>query len=100
MGWEKRGNHSYYYRKEREGPRVKSVYVGRGEIANMVSNLQTTSTVLEKAIGMAYPSELDALKEQDATIEQYCRLVNVITEASFLALGFHTHKRQWRKRRQ
>jgi hypothetical protein len=99
MGWEQRGNHSYYYRKERKGSRVKSVYVGRGEIANMISNLQTTSQVFEKAMGMAYPSKLDKLKEQDANIEQRCRLVNAITQASLLASGFHTHKRQWRKRR-
>ncbi len=99
MGWEQRGAHQYYYRKERDGSRAKSVYVGRGEIANMFSDFQTTSGLFEKAIGMVYPSELDQLKEQDANIEQACRLIDVITQAALLAAGFHTHKRQWRKRR-
>lgn len=40
MGWEQRGTNKYYYRKEREGARVKSTYVGRGEIAQMVSQIQ------------------------------------------------------------
>src|SRR5688500_8453371 len=38
MGWEQRGNHSYYYRKERSGSSVRSVYVGRGEVAHMISS--------------------------------------------------------------
>lgn len=48
MGWEQRGNNSYYYKKEREGSRVKSVYVGRGEIAHMVAQLQSSSPLLER----------------------------------------------------
>ncbi len=99
MGWEQRGNNRYYYRKERDGSRVKSIYVGRGEIAHMVSDLQTSSTLFEKAIGIAHPSELEQAKEQDAKIEQACQLIDVITQASLLAAGFHQHKRQWRKRR-
>jgi hypothetical protein len=39
MGWEQRGNNRYYYRKVRDGSRVKSVHVGRGEIAYMVAQL-------------------------------------------------------------
>ena len=33
MGWEKRGNNKYYYRKKREGKRVISIYFGKGEKA-------------------------------------------------------------------
>ena len=100
MGWEQRGAYKYYYRKERQGSRVKSVYVGRGAIANMVSDLQTTSGALEKAIRMAYASEHEQMKQQDEAIEQTCVLVDSITKASLLAAGFHLHRRQWRKLRQ
>ena len=48
MGWEQRGNNRYYYRKEREGSRVKSVYVGRGEIADMISQIQSPSPWLTR----------------------------------------------------
>ena len=50
MGWEQRGNNSYYYKKERDGSRVKSVYVGRGEIAHMIAQFQSRSAELEKLL--------------------------------------------------
>ena len=65
----------------------------------MISDLQTTSGALEKAIGIAYPSEVEKLRKQDANIEQACRLIDVVTQAALLASGFHTHKRQWRRSR-
>jgi hypothetical protein len=103
MGWEQRGNHSYYYRKQRIGARVRSVYVGRGRIADMTAALdavqqrdlererrkeqqeQHTSQVLDASI--------------DASIELLAKLVSTLTEAVLVAHGFHQHKRQWRKKR-
>ena len=40
MGWEDRNGRSYYYRKERDGTRVKSVYVGRGETAGLIAQFE------------------------------------------------------------
>lgn len=48
MAWERRGNHSYYYRKERD--RVKSTYVGRGEMAHMISKFEASSGEVEKLL--------------------------------------------------
>lgn len=99
MGWEQRGSHQYFYRKQRDGLRVKSIYVGRGEIAKMVSGHQSTSGLFERALRIAYPSKQQKLKEQDAAVEHVYRLVDSITTASVLAAGFHLHRRQWRKKR-
>jgi hypothetical protein len=97
MGWEQRGNNSYYYKKEREGSRVKSVYVGRGEIAHMVAQLQSSSPLLERfARTMKSPQQVQQEKAE-AALEQASDLIELITEASLLAAGFHTHKRQWRR---
>ena len=99
MGWEQRGNNSYYYKKEREGSRVRSVYVGRGEIAHMVSKLQSSSFVLEKfARTMKSPDVIKAEKAE-AALEQACDLIQLITQAALLAAGYHTHHRQWRRQR-
>jgi hypothetical protein len=99
LGWEQRGNNSYYYRKERDGSQVKSVYVGRGEIAQMVSQIQATSALLERLARSTNP--LDTIKSEKATaaLEQASDLVRLMTQAVLLSAGFHTHKRQWRKTR-
>jgi hypothetical protein len=99
MGWEQRGNNSYYYKKERDGSRVKSVYVGRGEIAHMVAQIQSRSPLLEKfARTMKLPEQLK-LERAEAALKQACDLIDLTTQAALLAAGFHTHKRQWRRLR-
>lgn len=99
MGWEQRGTNSYYYRKEREGSRVKSVYVGRGEIAHMVSKIQSTSPMLERLAQSVNSLEEIKSEKANAALEQASDLVRLITQAALLSAGFHSHKRQWRKRR-
>ena len=99
MGWEQRGNNSYYYKKERDGSRVKSIYVGRGEIARMVAQLQSSSPLIERfARSMKSPDEIK-FEKAEAALDQASDLIELITEASLLAAGFHTHKRQWRRKR-
>jgi len=99
MGWEQRGNNRYFYRKEREGSRVKSVYVGRGEIAHMVAQLQSSSPLLEKYARTMRSPEQVKLEKAEAALEQVSELIQLTTEAALLAAGFHTHKRQWRRMR-
>ena len=100
MGWEQRGNNSYYYKKEREGSRVKSVYVGRGEIAHMVAQLQSSSPLLERfARSMKSPQAVEQ-ERAEAALDQLADRIQLITQAALLTAGFHTHKRQWRKMRQ
>jgi hypothetical protein len=99
MGWEQRGNNRYYYKKEREGSRVKSVYVGRGEIAQMVSQIQSSSPVLDRLAGQNASSKLTRSEMAEATLDQTADLIHLLTQAVLLACGFHTHKRQWRKTR-
>ncbi len=99
MGWEQRGAHKYYYRKERDGSRVKSVYVGRGEIAQMVSQIQSSSPLLERIARNIRSPEIAKMKKSDAAIEQVTHLIQLVTQAALLAEGFHTHHRQWRRKR-
>jgi hypothetical protein len=99
MGWEQRGNNSYYYRKEREGSRVRSVYAGRGEIAHMVAKLESSSAELERL--MRAQKSIEALESERAEVvlERAVELIQLFTQASLLSAGFHTHKRQWRRKR-
>jgi hypothetical protein len=95
MGWEKRGSGEYYYRKEREGSRVKSVYVGRGEIANMISQFQSSTSVIEK---FARSTALNNIQTEKAELV-FEQATQLLTEAALLMAGFHSHHRQWRRKR-
>lgn len=41
MAWEKRGNRSYFYQKKRIGGKVKSEYVGAGEVAELIARRES-----------------------------------------------------------
>ncbi len=96
MGWEQRGNNRYYYRKERDGSRVKSVYVGRGEIAHLISQFQSSSTAVER---IALANRLPESTKAEATLDLATELIQLVTNAALLTAGFHTHHRQWRRKR-
>ena len=96
MGWEQRGANRYYYRKERDGSRVKSVYVGRGEIANMISQFQSGSSRIEQLARQTKAANDVSLDKAVLVFEE---TIQLLTQAALLAAGFHTHHRQWRRRR-
>jgi hypothetical protein len=99
MGWERRGNNQYYYKKEREGSRVKSVYVGRGEIAHMVSTFESSSAELEKLMREKQSIEALETEKVELALERATELVALFAQAELLTAGFHIHHRQWRRKR-
>lgn len=99
MGWERRGNHEYYYRKARDGSRVKSWYVGRGEMAHMISKFEGSSGEVGKLLRLKKSIEAQESDRIEATLDRAVELVQLFTEASLLTAGFHTHRRQWRRKR-
>jgi hypothetical protein len=99
MGWEQRGKNQYYYRKEREGSRVKSTYAGRGEIAHMIAQIQESSPLLERLARTIKSPEVVKQDKAEAAIEEVNNLVHLLTQAALLSAGFHTHRRQWRRKR-
>ena len=76
MGWEQRGNNSYYYKKERDGSRVKSVYVGRGEIAHMVAQIQSSSGLIEEYARTMKSPEVIKAEKAEAALDQASDLIN------------------------
>jgi hypothetical protein len=99
MAWERRGNFQYYYKKERQGSRVKSIYVGRGHLAELTATLRAVQHEDRKLMSEKLKHDqslLDAFVSVNHNVE---RAVNTVTEAALIAAGFHQHKREWRKRR-
>lgn len=103
MGWEKRGQSIYYYRKVRRGPRVVTQYVGKGEAAELAARLAEENKRKRKNEQMARrmaKQELRAriLAAENAAVE-FEKLAQAITRAQLYALGYHLHKGQWRLKR-
>ena len=99
MGWEDRNGRSYYYRKERDGSRVKSVYVGRGETAGLIAQFEALqSDEREENLALAR-LERERVEEQDAELDALAEMMDAVAAGVLLAAGYHTHKRQWRLKR-
>ncbi len=99
MGWETRGGNRYYYRKERDGSRVRSVYVGSGEVARLLAQLdhiERAERMLEREAARDWRAEL-ALP--DAELDALGAVVKDVTAATLIINGFHRHKREWRRKR-
>ena len=95
MGWEQRGGRSYYYRKERRGSRVRSIYVGAGPGA-----LSAAQSGEEARAERARLRELRARDDEiDRRIDAACQFVEEQTASALARAGFHRHRGQWRRRR-
>ena len=99
MGWEQRNGSSYYYRKERIGKRVRSVYVGSGLVANMAAQLDALERDEQGEKREALRREMDKQNAIDAQIDEVCHMTEKLTRAALIAAGFHLHRGQWRRKR-
>ncbi len=100
MGWEKRGNATYYYTAERVGGRVVKMYVGTGRVAVLAAQLDALTRVERDEAAEAERRERDALAALDAALAPLHELADAATAAALVAAGFHRPKRaKWRKRR-
>jgi hypothetical protein len=99
MGFERRGNNTYYYKKEREGGRVVSRYVGSGETASLIHTLNQWEKAEKEDEKQRRNKERRREADLDAEIDSLFGLTGVFTDALFLTHGYHQHKRQWRKKR-
>lgn len=99
MAWETRGNNSYLYQKTRIGGKVKSVYVGRGEIAVLVDRCEQRTRKLKKLESEKRKSERRKAEIIDEKLDRLSEINQTLVDALFLINGFHQHKRQWRKKR-
>lgn len=100
MGFERRGNRIYYYKKEREGDRVVSRYVGSGETASLFAQLDELykdEKDFKRYEEQQRKAEAERFEKELSEIEE--TFDNLIT-GFLLANGYHqTSSREWRKKR-
>lgn len=102
MAWENRNGNKYYYRKKRVGQRVFSIYCGnsnRASIAEKKDRINRGLRLKEKKEQDLHRDLINELIKVHHQIHECERLIEGITKASLLINGYHTHHRQWRKKR-
>ena len=101
MGWEHRGNNLYFYQKERLGNQVVSQYIGRGEIADLISLLAASEKEVRKAQTVKRQLEREIQEADlalDRQLDEIGDLVRGLLRVALMSNSFHTHKGEWRKR--
>ena len=99
MGWEKRGNRKYYYRKKRIGKKVISEYVGSGPAAEKIAKEDELIQRKRKEEQQAWVSRQAEIIAVDDALDALEIITRTLINAQLLLAGFHTHKGQWRRRR-
>ena len=98
MGWRLISGRPYYYRPRRQGGRVKSDYIPVS-VAPLVAQLDAHERERKEMETYLERERRREDRELDAQVEQAVAALRMLARAELLAEGFHTHKRQWRQRR-
>jgi hypothetical protein len=103
MGWETRRNGKrYYYEKARQGNRVVSRYIGAGQLAPLVAEinqLDRERRQQERWEAQMARNEFAELAATPAALTLLLEQAQSAAAAALVAAGYHQHKRQWRKKR-
>ena len=99
MAWETRGNNQFYYKKEREGDKVRSIYYGNSEIAELIAQLDQNEKWQKQIAKNKADEEKREFEKVDEMIEEFAELNRMLVDAAYLLNGFHQHKREWRRKR-
>ena len=100
MGWKPRGGRNYFYRSERDGGQVRTHYVGTGELAESIAQLQQIEAQTREARRYVEKDWRERDERLSDRIQRACRLLNIAAEALVEASGYHRHHRgPWRRRR-
>jgi hypothetical protein len=99
VAWEKRGDDFYYYQSEREDGKVRKKYIGRGELAHIIAHSDET---IRRSRAQKRKRDAEALEDMQVLAtcaDELYEATEVLAVAELVAAGYHSHKGQWRRRR-
>ena len=99
MGWQQRRRKQFYYRSQRVDGRVRSIYLGSGEVAKQAAANDAAAKVKRVADQTALAEFQTRLANVDQLAADVDQGVRLLTEAALLTAGFREHKGEWRLRR-
>jgi len=95
-----RNKGKYYVQKTWEGGRCVSRYIGAGPLAEDLEELDALARERRELERKARREERERERKLDAQVKEAGELARALTAAVLLVSGYHTHKGQWRKRRE
>jgi len=99
MAWEQRRERSYYYLKMREGARVRSVYVGRGDLAQTCAETAEDCRQEQECLRAHKRQARQAEADIDRQLKDAEAMLATVVNTTLCAAGYHKHKGQWRRKR-
>ena len=97
MGWETRGNGTYYYRKVRRGGRVVSEYIGAGPVAEALAGLDDLGRDSAESDRAVWSGTVQAERRRAEALAEAEAVARALTTAVLISNGYHQHRRQWRR---
>lgn len=102
--WDVRGHLRYYYRYKVTDGKVRRVYIGTGEKAELEYAEDVRKKLEKQARKDAFLAEQAALKAAEAPVLEFFNMVDLVTKANLAAEGFRQHDsgtwRQWKLAKQ
>jgi hypothetical protein len=100
MTWERRGQQLYYTQTVKHDGRRERVYVGRGPLAQLASQVDLLLLADLAALARARREEQARWQAALEPLEELGRLADLVSRAALLAAGFHERNRgHWRRKR-
>ena len=100
MPWKQIKKHSYYYKHTRESGKFRSEYVGSGELAERLAEMDRRATQARREAAAARRARREEMDAADRIQASAFANVGIVVLMALEACGFHRHKRgQWRRRR-
>jgi hypothetical protein len=97
VGWDKG---RYYTRSRKVNGRVVREYVGKGEIGEIMAQIDALDRADRQAEREALRAEKAELNALDSGVKQLDELADLLARAALLAAGYRQHKRgEWRRKR-
>lgn len=101
MSWETRnGGGRYYTRSRRRKGRVVREYLGAGEVATLMAQIDAVDRAKRDAELEARRKRRARTEALDANVAAFCNLAELFGRAALVVAGFRRHHRgEWRKSR-
>ncbi len=98
VGWEQRGEKSYYYRSFREGNAVRKVYFGNGRAAQIAAEQDREARARRREERKRLQDFEGPLIRLDGWMMELHKYIRILTEATLLVGGLHEHHGMWRRK--